>query len=83
MRVFGVSFDSQEENRAFAEKLSFPFQLLCDTERSLGLAYGACTAKDEAHARRLTYVIGPDGRVEKAVDTKDPGAQAAELLDDL
>jgi len=25
-------------------------------------------------------VIGPDGRIEQAIDTKDPGGQAAALL---
>ena len=39
--VLGISFDSVEENRAFAEKFDYPFRLLCDTERTVGMAYGA------------------------------------------
>ena len=80
MSVFGVSFDTVEENRAFAEKFDFPFALLSDPRREVGLAYEACEHADDAYARRLTYVIGPDGRIEKAIETKDPGAQAEELL---
>ena len=34
----------------------------------------------DRYARRLTYVIGPDGKIEQAIDTKDPAGQAAELL---
>jgi len=78
--VFGVSFDSVDENRAFAEKFEYPFPLLCDTSRAMGLAYGACEAADAQHARRYTYVVGEDGKILHAIDTQDPGAQADELL---
>jgi len=72
-----------EANRAFAEKRGFPFRLLCDTDRTLCLAYRACERADDAYARRITYVIGPDGRIEQALETKSPKAQAAELLETL
>jgi peroxiredoxin len=75
-----VSFDGPAENKAFAEKLGYTFPLLCDTERKLGLAYKACDRASDAYARRYTYVIGPSGLIEEAIDTKEPGAQAAALL---
>lgn len=83
MKVFGISFDSPEENRAFAEKFDFPFPLLCDTDRHVGVAYGACDAPDAKHARRITYVISPQGHVERAIETEDPAGQAQELLQGL
>lgn len=49
----------------------------------MGLAYRAAEKADDSYARRYTYVIGPDGRIEHAIDTKDPGGQAAALLDVL
>ena len=49
----------------------------------MALAYGACETATDAYARRLTYVIGPDGRVEQAIETKDPGGQATALLETL
>lgn len=61
--IVGASFDTVEENKAFVDKFSFPFPLLCDTERSLGMAYGACASPDAAHANRITVVVGPDGKV--------------------
>ena len=81
--MLGVSFDTPEENRAFAEKQGYTFPLLCDTDRSIGLAYGACDSAQDAYARRYTYVIGPEGAIEQAIDTKDPGGQAAALLPTL
>jgi peroxiredoxin Q/BCP len=81
--VLGVSFDPPAFNRAFAEKFGFPFPLLSDVSRQIGLAYGACERADDPYARRYTYVIGPDGRIEQAIDTKDPGGQAEALLSTL
>lgn len=78
--MLGISFDTQEENRAFAEKFGYTFPLLCDTERKIGLAYGACKSPKDRYAARLTYVIGPDGKIEQAIDTKDPAGQAQALL---
>lgn len=70
-QVIGVSFDSVEENRRFAEKYNFPFPLLCDTEKKIGVAYGAAdTAKDE-YARRIAYVIDENGKVAQAHDKVD------------
>ena len=80
MTVLGVSFDGVEDNRAFAEKFSFPYLLLCDTERQLGLAYRACDGKLDPYPNRITYVIGPDGTIEQAIETSDPGGQAAAIL---
>jgi len=78
--VLGISFDSVEENRAFAEKFDFPFRLLSDPGRAVGMAYGACDGPEDGYAKRYTFVIGPDGILEQAIDTQDPGGQAGELL---
>lgn len=80
MTIYGVSFDSVEENRAFAEKFGFDFRLLCDVERQLGLAYGACDAKTDGFARRISYLIGPDGAVAHVFGEVSPKTHAAEVL---
>ncbi len=80
MLIFGVSFESVESNAAFAKKFEFPFRLLCDTDRKLGLAYRACERKEDQYPRRITYVVGADGEIEHAVETQSPAAQADELL---
>ena len=81
--MFGVSFDSVAENKAFAEKYDFPYTLLCDTERQMGLAFKACNAPDDVYPRRITYVVSPEGKIEQAIETSDPGAQAAAILASL
>ncbi len=70
-------------NKAFAEKFQYPFRLLSDPDRKVGLAYKACESPKDRYAKRFTYVIGPDGRIEQAIDTQDPGGQAQALLPTL
>ncbi len=81
--MLGVSFDPPEVNRAFAEAQGFPFRLLSDTDRRVALAYGAADSADDAFPRRRTYLIDAAGRIEHALDTRDPGAQASDLLREL
>ena len=81
--MLGVSFDTVEENAAFAEKFDFPFPLLCDTKRELGLAYGACDDAGAEYARRISYWIGPDGTVRRAYGEVDPASHPQAVLEDL
>jgi peroxiredoxin Q/BCP len=67
--ILGVSFDTVEANRAFAEKFQFPYKLLCDTERRIGLAYGACDDAKAPAARRISYLIDPEGTVRQSWGT--------------
>ena len=83
LEVFGVSFDSVEENRAFAEKFDFPYRLLCDTERRMGLAYGAADSADAGYAKRVSYVIGEDGNILLVYPKVKPDEHLAKVLADL
>ena len=83
LHVLGISFDSVEDNRAFAERFSFPFDLLCDVDRSVGMAYGAADAPETGYAKRISYVIGEDGRILHAYPRVDPNTHLDQVLDDL
>ena len=78
-----MSFDTEEENRAFAEKFSFPFPLLCDTSRAIGMAYGACDDPKAEHAKRISFLIGPDRKIAKAYGAVKPANHPGEVLEDL
>lgn len=66
LKVFGVSFDTMAANKAFAEKYGFGFPLLCDTERTMGLAYHAADDLEARAPRRITYIIDAEGLIESA-----------------
>ena len=75
-----MSFDSVDENAAFVKKFDFPYSLLCDTDRSLGVAYGACDSPSDQHARRVSYIIGPDGSITHAFEKVDASTHPTEVL---
>jgi thioredoxin-dependent peroxiredoxin len=81
--VLGVSFDPVEDNAAFARKFAFPFTLLSDPDRKVGMAYGACDSPKAAYPERISYVIDEEGRVLRAYPQVDPRIHAAEVLADL
>ncbi len=72
-----------EENAAFASKEGFPFRLLCDTERQIGLAYKACEDPRAAYARRISYLIDEEGKIARAYDQVNPRSHPGEVLADL
>ena len=75
-----MSFDTPDENAKFAEKFSFPFPLLSDADRKIGLAYGACQSPKDEYARRIAYVIDEDGRIAQAHAKVDAKTYPAEQL---
>ena len=81
--MVGASFDTVEQNGAFADKFSYPFPLLCDTERKMGLAYGACDAPDAGYARRVSFLIDENGTVLHAYASVKAAEHPAEVLCDL
>jgi peroxiredoxin Q/BCP len=84
--VLGISFDAPEKNAAFVQKFSFNFPLLSDTSRRVGLAYGACETAEAPRAKRVSYLIGVDGRVERVYGFEakmDAAAHPAAVLADL
>ena len=79
--ILGASFDSVQENAAFAKKFDFPYRLLCDTERRIGMAYGACDTPSAGTAKRISYVIGPDGSIRHAFPKVDAKKHPQDVLD--
>lgn len=81
--VAGVSFNTVEENRAFADKYSFRFPILSDGARATALEYGACEGPRAAHADRISFLIDEQGRIARIYDQVDPRDHAAKVLADV
>jgi peroxiredoxin Q/BCP len=86
VELLGASFDTVEDNRAFAEEYGFPFRLLADTDRTVGHRYETVRAPEEPapeFAKRRTYVIDPEGVIRRAYRVRDIEGHPEELLADL
>jgi peroxiredoxin Q/BCP len=71
IQVFGVSLDNEKDNKAFAEKFSFSYPLLCDVNKEIALAYQAIKSADDQYAARISYVIGEDGKILESIESVD------------
>ena len=79
--MLGVSYDTPEKNRKFAEKNSLPFRLLSDRDHELAKSVGAARPLIP-FAKRISYLVGPDGVVIEAYPNVDPSTHARDVLDD-
>jgi peroxiredoxin Q/BCP len=72
-----------EKNAKFAQKFEFNFPLLCDVDRKIGIAYGAAEDASAGSAKRMSYLIGKDGKIRKAYPKVNAAAHPEEILKDL
>jgi peroxiredoxin Q/BCP len=79
--VLGVSSDDAESHRAFATEHGLPFLLLPDTEHVIAKIYGVGSTL--GMMSRVTYLIGPDGKIAKVYPNVTPSTHAAEVLRDV
>ena len=80
--ILGASFDSEADNKKFAEKFNFNFPLICDTDRKIGTAYGA-NVDPQKGAARVGVVIDPNGKIKEWHARVDARAWPAEVIKQL
>ena len=86
--VIGVSPDKPGEQTKFKEKYDLPFTLLADEEKAAAQVYGVWKEKNMYGKKvmgiaRTTFVIGPDGKIEKIYEGVKAKGHAAQVLADL
>ena len=83
--VIGISKDSVASHLKFAQKYDLPFILLSDPELQAIQAYGVWQEKKlygkvSMGVVRSTYIIDPQGLIEKVMPKVKPDTNAAEIL---
>ena len=86
--VIGISRDSVASHQKFAEKYDLPFILLSDPDLTAIQAFGVWQEKKlygkvSMGVVRSTFVISPEGIVEKVFPKAKPDTNAAEILEYL
>lgn len=80
VEVIGVSFDSAESHGKFISKYYLNFPLLADTDGKIADAYGA-KMPNKNMARRVSFLIGMDGKIAHITDTGNADTHLAEMKD--
>ncbi|MDB6066888.1 MAG: peroxiredoxin [Pedosphaera sp.] len=83
--VLGVSTDPVKSHDKFVEKFKLPFTLLADDDKSIVQAYGVWGPKTFMGVKytgtsRVTFLIGPDGKIKKIWPKVKPAEHVAEVL---
>jgi thioredoxin-dependent peroxiredoxin len=80
-----VSADSPARQKKFQEKYHLPFSLLADIDKKICNSFGVIKDKS-MYGRifkgisRMTFIIGPDGKVAHIFDKVKPVGHAEEVL---
>ena len=80
VEVIGVSFDSSESHKAFIEKHTLNFPLLTDADGKIAEAYGV-RIPGKNSARRVSFLIGLDGKIAHVTDSPQANAHVSEMTD--
>ena len=83
--VLGISTDSGKSHDKFAAKYRLPFTLVADEDKQIVQDYGVWGEKSflgrtYMGTHRVTFLIGPDGRIKKIWPEVKPADHAREVL---
>ncbi len=86
--ILGVSPDKPAAQAKFKTKYDLPFTLLADEDKAAAHAYGVWKEKNMYGKKvmgieRTTFVIGPDGKIEKIYNKVKAKGHAAAVLEAL
>jgi len=78
--VLGVSADDERSHQAFTAKYNLNFPLLADTDQQLIKAFDV---DGGGYAKRVTYVIDPDGKITHVDGSVNTATHANDVLAQL
>jgi thioredoxin-dependent peroxiredoxin len=86
--VVGISPDKPAAQSKFKQKYDLPFPLLADEEKTAAHAFGVWKEKNMYGKKvmgieRTTFIIGPDGKIEKIYGKVKAKGHAAAVLEEL
>lgn len=88
VEIVGVSKDSVESHKKFANKYDLNFTILADPEHKIIEAYDSWKpqkfmGREYLGTKRNTFIIDPKGNIAKRYDGVDPKTHAAQIISDL
>lgn len=79
VEVVGVSFDSAESHQKFIAKHNLNFRLLADPDGRIVDAYGVRRAAGLKFAKRVSFLVGTDGKIAHVTDNGSADVHLAEM----
>lgn len=80
VKVLGISVDSQNSHKKFEQKYGLNFTLVADDSKKIASDYGTLS---ERNAKRVTYIVDPEGKVAHVYPKVSPREHAVEVMSKL
>jgi thioredoxin-dependent peroxiredoxin len=86
--LLGISPDTSKAQNKFAEKFDLPFTLLADADKKVANAYQTVKEKNMYGKKvmgvaRMTFIIGPEGKIIHIFDKVKPEGHAEQVWEYL
>ena len=83
--ILGISADASEKQKKFEQKFDLPYPLLADTDKKVCEAFGVIQEKSMYGKKymgiaRMTFVMGPSGKIQHVYEKVKPEGHAEEIL---
>ena len=83
--ILGISADASERQKKFEQKYDLPYTLLSDADKTIANTFGVMKEKNMYGKKvmgieRTTFIIGPDGRIERVFPKVKAEGHAEEVL---
>ena len=88
LTVLGISVDTIKSHEKFASKYELPFSILSDEDKVVVNKYGVWGKKkmmgrEYMGINRMSFLVGPNGKIAKLYNKVKPAEHAMEVLEDL
>jgi peroxiredoxin Q/BCP len=81
--VLGITTSSSDDLRSWSQEIGLTTELLSDADHAVSSAYGAFEDPDQERPKRVSILIGSDGKVAKTYRVEDAPGHPATALKDL
>jgi peroxiredoxin Q/BCP len=83
--ILGISADTSEKQKKFEKKFKLPYPLLADTDKKVCESFGVIQEKSMYGKKymgiaRMTFIIGPTGKIVYIYEKVKPEGHAEEVL---
>ncbi len=83
--LLGISPDTPQAQKKFADKYDLPFTLLADADKKVAEAFGVMKEKNMYGKKvmgvaRTTFIIGPEGKIQHIFEKVNPDGHGEEVL---
>jgi thioredoxin-dependent peroxiredoxin len=76
--IFAVSRDTEASHKGFREHFKLPFPMVADPSGAVQKAY---RVPGDVVAKRVSFLVGPDGKIARVWPSVDPVVHAGEVLE--